>query len=178
MTMYAHFVQCNDFAVCSVPYTRTVKRERHRAVSQHREFAIEERKCGALFHTGRQNTDALRTLVRAQPDVIGTRVASSDAQTGVASYAAVVSSAASDSTIYLVVFEELGRPAALRSSQPGGNGLDNPVASHSRRTEAAIEEHGIGLSHALVCGRTVHSVSGLGQKCSKVLGDGWIAGVG
>src|SRR5262244_489658 len=132
MTVYAHFVQCSDFAVCIVPCTRTIKRERHRAVSQHREFAIEQRECGALFHPGRQNTDALRTLLRAQPDVVGTRVA--------ASYAAVVSSTTSNSTIYLVVVEELGRPAALRSSQPGGNGLDNPVASHSWRTEAAIEE--------------------------------------
>src|SRR5215467_3240572 len=178
MTMYAPFVQCSDFAVCIVPYTRTVKCERHRAVSQHREFAIEERKCGALFHPGRQNTDAVRTLVRAQPDVIGTRVASSDAQTGAASYAAVVNSTASNSTIYLVVFEELGRPAPLRSSQPGGNGLDNPVASHSWRTEPAIEEHGIGSSHALVCRRTVHGLSGLRQKCSEVLGDGGIVGVG
>src|SRR5437899_6502208 len=178
MTMYAHFVQCSDFAVCIVPCTRTVKRERHRAVSQHREFAIEQRKCGALFHSGRQNTDALQTVVRAQPDVVGTRVAGSDAQTGAASYAAVVSSTTSNSTIYLVVVEELGRPAALRSSQPGGNGLDNPVASHSWRTEAAIEEHGIGSSHALVCRRTVHGLSGLRQKCSKVLGDGRIVGVG
>src|SRR5215469_1465574 len=177
MAMYARFVQCSDLAVCIVPCTRTVKRERHWAVSQHCEFAIDERKCGALLHAGRQNTDALQTLVRAQPDVIGTRVASSDAQPGTASYAAVVGSTAGNSTIYLVVVQELERPAVLLSSQPGGNGLDNPVASHSWRTEAAIEEHGIGSSHALVSRRTVHGVSGLGQECSKVLGDGWIAGV-
>src|SRR5436309_13423332 len=121
MTMYAHFVQRSDFAVCTVPCTRTVKRERHRAVSQHREFAFEQRKCGALFHPGRQNTDALQTVVRAQPDVVGTRVAGSDAQTGAASYAAVVGSTTRNSTIYLVDVEELRRPAALRPSQQRGN---------------------------------------------------------
>src|SRR6266702_2696492 len=124
MTMYAHFVQCSNFAVCIVPCTRTVKRERHRAVSQHREFAIELRKCGALFHPDRQNTDIRHTVVRAQPDVVRTRVAGSGAQAGAASDAAGVSSTASNSTIYVVVVEEVGRPAALRSSQPGGNGLD------------------------------------------------------
>src|SRR5215472_7212876 len=178
MTVYAHFVQCSDFAVCIVPCKRTVKRERHRTVSQHREFAIEQRKCGALFHPGRQNTDALQTVVRAQPDVVGTRVAGSDAQTGAASYAAVVSSTTSNSTIYLVVVEQPGRPAALRSAQPDGNDLDNPVASHTWRTEAAIKEHGIGSSHSLICRRAIHGVSSLGQKCSKVLGDGRVAGVG
>src|ERR1700745_119120 len=178
MTMYAHFVQCSDFAVCIVPCTRTVKRERHRAVSQHREFAIEQRKCGALFHPGRQNTDALQTVVRAQPDVVGTRVAGSDAQTGAASYAAVVSSTTSNRSFYLAVVGERGPPAALRPSQPGGNGLDDPVASHSWRTEAAIEEHGIGSSHALVCRRNTQGLGGLRQKCSKVLGDGRIVGVG
>src|SRR4030095_813676 len=96
MTMYAHFVQCSDFAVCIMPCKRTVKRERHRAVSQHREFAIEQRKCGALFYPDRQNTDALQTVVRAQPDVVGTRVAGSDAQTGAASSAAVVSGTTSN----------------------------------------------------------------------------------
>ena len=94
-----------------------------------------------------------------------------------ASHAAIVSSTTSNCTIYVVVVEELGRPAALRSSQPHGNGLDNPVASNNWRAEATIEEHGIGSSHALVYQRTVHGVSGLGQKCSKVLGDGRIAGV-
>ena len=176
--MYARFVQYSDFAMCIVPCTRTVKRERHRAVSQHREFAIEQRKCGALLDPGGQNTDALETVVRGQPDVVGARVAGSDPQTGAASYAAVVSSTTSNSTIYLVVVEELGRPAAFRSSEPGGNGLDNPVASHSWRTKATIEEHGIRSSHSQVCRRSVHSVCGLGQKCSKVLGDGRIAGVG
>src|SRR6478672_5826187 len=178
MTMYARFVQCSDFAVCIVPCTRTVKRERHRAVSQHREFTIEQRKCGALFHPSRQNTNALETVVRAQPDVIGASVAGSDAQAGAASYTAVVSSTTSNSTIYLVVVEEPGRPAALRSAQPGGNGLDNPVASHSWRTEAAIKEHGIGSSHSLICRRAIHGVSSLDQKCSKVLGDGRVADVG
>src|SRR5260370_17070459 len=91
MTMYAHFVQCSDFAVCIVPCTRTVKRERHRAVSQHREFAIEQTKCGALFHPGRQNTDALQTVVRAQPDVVGTRIPGSDEPSGAASSPALVS---------------------------------------------------------------------------------------
>src|SRR5260370_32489239 len=118
MTMYAQLVTCSDFAVCIVPCTRTVKRERPRAVSQHREFAIEQRKCGALFHPGRQNTNALQTVVRAQPDVVGMRVAGSDAQAGAASYAAVVSSTTDNSTIYFVVVEELRSPAALRSSQP------------------------------------------------------------
>src|SRR5208283_1457620 len=178
MTMYARFVQCSDFAVCVVPYARTVKRERHRAVSKDREFAIEQRKCGTLFHPGRQNTDALETVVRAQPDVIGASVAGSDTQTGAASYTAVVSSTTSNSTIYLVVVEELRRPAALRSAQPGGNGLDNPVASHRWRTKAAIKEHGVGSSHSLVCRPAIHGVCGLGQKCGKVLGDGRIAGVG
>ena len=98
--MYVRFVQCSDFAVCIVPCARTVKRERHRAVSQHREFAIEQRKCGALFDPGRQNTDALQTVVRAQPDVIGARVAGSDAQTDAAPYTAVVSSTTSNRTIY------------------------------------------------------------------------------
>src|SRR5437868_11231239 len=49
MTMYARFVQCSDVAVYISPCTRTVKRERHRTVSQHGEFAFERRKCGALF---------------------------------------------------------------------------------------------------------------------------------
>src|SRR5208283_3312911 len=178
MTMYARFVQYRNFAVCIVPCPRTVKRERHRAVSQDREFAIEQRKGGALFHPGRQNTDALETVVRAQPDVIGASVAGSDAQTGAASYTAVVSSTSSNGTIYLVVVEELGRPTAFRSAQPGGNGLDNPVASHSWGTEAAIKEHGIGSRHSLVCRRAINGVSGLGQECSKVLGNGSIAGVG
>src|SRR6516164_3090516 len=147
MAMYAHFVQSNDFAVCVVSGTRTVKRERHRAVSQHGEFAIEERKCGAFFHPGRQNADSLWTLLGAQPDVVGTRVAGSDAQTGAASYAAVVSRTTRNRAIDLVVVEELGRPAAFGATEPGGNGLDNPFASHRWRTEAAIEEHGIGSSH-------------------------------
>src|SRR5437764_932546 len=56
MAMYARFVQCSDVAVYISPCTRTVKRERHRAVSQHGEFAFERRKCGTFFHPGRQNT--------------------------------------------------------------------------------------------------------------------------
>src|SRR5271156_2352581 len=129
MTMYARFVQRSDVAVYIVPYTRTVKRERHRAVSQHREFVFERRKCGALFHPGRQNTDCLQTVIRAQPDVVGARVAGSDAQTGAASYLTVVSSTPGNGTLHLVVVEELGRPAAWCSSEPGGNSLDNPFAS-------------------------------------------------
>src|SRR6516225_6360468 len=163
--MYARFIESSDVAVRSVAYTRTVKRERHRPVGQYGEFAFEERKRGALFHPGRQNTDALQTLVRTQADVVGTSVAGSDAQSGAAPYAAVVGSATGNGTIYLVVVEELGRPAALRSSPPGGNGHDNPVASDSWCTEAAIEEHGIRSSHALVCRRTAHGLSGLRQKC-------------
>src|SRR5258707_14973478 len=109
MTMYAHFVQCSDFAVGIVPCTRTIKRERHRAVSQHREFAFERRKCGALFHPGRQNTDCLETVIRAQPDVVRARIAGSDAQPGAASYLAVVSSTPGNRTRDLVVVEEPGR---------------------------------------------------------------------
>ena len=77
--MYARFVQCSDVAVYISPCTRTVKRERHRTVSQHGEFAFERRKLGALFHPGRQNTDCLQTVIGGQPDVVGARVASSDA---------------------------------------------------------------------------------------------------
>src|SRR6266849_128839 len=178
MTMYARFVQCSDVTVCIAPYTRTVKRERYRAVSQHREFAFERRKCSALLHPGRQNTDCLQAVIRGQPDVVGARVAGSDAQTGAASYLAVVSGTPSNSTLHLVVVEELGRPAAWRSLEPGGNSRDNPVADHNWCAETAIKEHGIGSSHSLVCRPTVHGLSGLGQKCSKVRGDGRIAGIG
>jgi hypothetical protein len=44
MTMYirfVRFVQRGDFAMRVVPCARTVHRERHRAVRQHREFAVE-----------------------------------------------------------------------------------------------------------------------------------------
>ena len=97
--MYVRFVQRSDFAVRIVPRARTVQRERHRAVSQHREFAVQQRKCGALFDPGRQNTDALQTVVRGQPDVVRARAAGPDAQTGAAPYAAVVSSTPSNRTI-------------------------------------------------------------------------------
>ena len=40
MAMYVRFVQRGDFAVRIVPRTRTVERERHRTVRQHREFAV------------------------------------------------------------------------------------------------------------------------------------------
>src|ERR1700722_4215473 len=170
--MYVRFVQISDFAVRIVPRPRTVKRERHRPVSEYREFAVEQRKCGALFDPGRQNTDALQTVARTQPNVVRARAASSDAQTGSAPHATIVSRAPSNRTLYYFVIEQLGPPTALNSTKPGGNCLDNPVASHRWRKETAIEEHRIGSNHSLVGRRTVHGDSRLREKFGKILGDG------
>src|SRR5580700_3156287 len=178
MTMYVRFVQCSDFGMYSMPGARTVEGKRYRAVGQHGEIAAEQRKCGAFFDPSRQDTNALQTVFRGQTDIVGARVARSDAQTRAASYPAVVSSTPSNSSIRSFVVEELGPPAALGTAEPAGNCLDNPLASHRRRTEAAIEKHDIGSNQPRTCRRTIHGDSRLRQKCSKVLCDGGITGVG
>ena len=142
--MYLRFVQCSDFGVDSMPSARTVEGKRYGAVSRYGEVAVEQRKCSALFDSSRQDTNALQTMFRGQTDIVGARVARSDAQTRAASYPAVVSSTPSNSSIGSFVVEEFGPPAALGSAEPAGNCLDNPLASHRRRAEAAIEEHEIG----------------------------------
>ena len=110
------FVQRSDFAVCVVPRARTVQSERDGAVSQYREFVVQQRKRGALFDAGRQNTDALQTVFVAQPNVVRTRAAGPYTQTDAAPYAAIVGCTPRDRAIYRFIIEELGPPAALGSS--------------------------------------------------------------
>src|ERR1700691_1031081 len=143
MTMYVRFVQCSDFGMYSMPGARTLEAKRYRPVGQHREIAVEQRKCGAFFEPSRQDTNALQTVFRGQTDIVGARIARSDAQTRTTSYPAVVSSTPSNSSIRIFVVEELGPPAALGSAKPAGNCLDNPLARHRRHTEAAIEKHDV-----------------------------------
>src|SRR5215469_414907 len=179
MPMHARFVQYSGFAVRIMPRAGTVKRERRRAVRQHRELAVEQRKCSTLFDTGRQDTDTLQSAIRRKPDVIAARVAGPDPRTGAVSYACVVGCTTRHSTIHGVVVEQPGRPATPSSSEPSRYRLDQPVASHCWCTEAAIEEHGIRSSQSpLVWRRTVHDDSRLPQECGKVLSDGGVARVG
>src|SRR5260370_16566278 len=134
---------------------RTVEGKRYRAVGQHGEIAVEQRKCGAFFDPSRQDTNALQTVFRRQTDIVGARVARSDAQTRAAPYPAVVSSTPSNSSIRSFVVEELGPPAALGSAEPAGNCLDNPLASLRRRTEPAIENPHIRPNHPPISTTTV-----------------------
>src|ERR1700758_5675568 len=100
MTMEVLFVQRSDFAVCVVPRARTVQSERDGAVSQYREFVVQQRKRGALFDSGRQNTDALQTTIRRQRDIVGARAACPDSQTFAAPYASVVNRTLGNCTVY------------------------------------------------------------------------------
>src|ERR1700722_4520863 len=105
MTMYICLVQCSDLGVYRMLPTRTIKGKRYRTVSQHREIAAEQRKCGAFFDPRRQDTDALQAVFRGHADIVGARVARPDAQSRAASYPAVVGSTPSNGRIWIVVVE-------------------------------------------------------------------------
>src|SRR5215469_13349250 len=57
MAMYVNFIKCDDLRMGSMLCARTIERERHWTIRQHREVAIDKRKCSALFYSSRQYAD-------------------------------------------------------------------------------------------------------------------------
>src|SRR5580704_14962834 len=179
--MEIRFVQGRHFAVPMACGARTVQRKRHWAIRQHRKFAVQQRESGAFFDPGGQDTDAFEPVLGAPPDVVSTRAAGSDAQTGATPYATVISSTASDCTLYrtfcFFVVEELGPPVRSILTKPDGDCFDDPLASYRRYAETAIEQDSVRSSHPVLRWQTVHGDRRLLQECGKVSRDGGIAGV-